>query len=159
MRLTFKPMDETAARAVLAWRYAEPYSFYNPDPAELDRDVATLLAPLNRYYALTDETGALVAYFCYGAEARVAGGDYREDALDVGGGLRPDMTGRGLGSVFIRAALDFARREFAPRALRATVAAFNVRACAACARAGFRPVRSFKRAPDEQEFVILLQPL
>ena len=158
MSLTFKLMDEAAARAVLAWRYEEPYSFYNPDPAELARDLQNLTAPSNHYYALTDEGGALVAYFCFGPDARVPGGDYTDAALDVGGGLRPDLTGRGLGPLYIRAALDFARREFAPPALRVTVAAWNRRACAACVRAGFRPVRRFRRAADDLEFDILWQP-
>ena len=66
MNLTFSQMDETSARAALTWRYDEPYSFYNPNPAELEQDVQTLTDPANLYYAITDEAGALVAYYCFG---------------------------------------------------------------------------------------------
>jgi ribosomal-protein-alanine N-acetyltransferase len=157
MRLRFKPLDADAARAALAWRYEGPYAFYNAEPSELEDDVRGLTDARNLYFAARDERGELIAHFCFGPEARVAGGDYdAEDALDVGCHLRPDLTGRGRGAEIIGAGLLFARERFAPRRFRATVAAFNERALRACRRAGFRPARRFKREPDGTEFVILI---
>lgn len=157
MNLTFSQMDETSARAALTWRYDEPYSFYNPNPAELEQDVQTLTDPANLYYAITDEAGALVAYYCFGRDAQVTGGDYSDDALDIGGGVRPDLTGRGLGPVIIQAGINFGQHKFAPRGFRVTVAAFNQRALSSCERIGFSPVQTFRRGQDEREFVILLR--
>jgi hypothetical protein len=48
-------------------------------------------------------------------------------AVDVGLGLRPDLTGRALGLGFMLAGLEFARRRFAPDGFRLSVAAFNER--------------------------------
>jgi ribosomal-protein-alanine N-acetyltransferase len=46
----------------------------------------------------------------------VPGGTYGADALDTGGGLRPDLTGRGLGREALEVGLAFGRSRFAPRA-------------------------------------------
>ncbi len=148
-------MDEASARAILTWRYDEPYTFYNPNPAESEKDVRALTDPANLYYALADESGALVAYNCFGREARVAGGDYGDDALDIGGGVRPDLTGRGLGSTVVAAGLNFGRDEFAPRAFRVTVAAFNRRALRLCEKVGFSTRQRFRRGDDGVEFIVL----
>ena len=63
--------------------------------------------------------------------------------LDIGLGLRPDLTGRGLGHDFVTFGLDFARSAFAPPAFRLLVATFNRRAIRVYEKVGFRPVRTF----------------
>jgi len=45
------------------------------------------------YVAVLDARDEMIAFRCFGPEARVLGGAYFEDALDMGGGLRPDLTG------------------------------------------------------------------
>jgi RimJ/RimL family protein N-acetyltransferase len=109
--------------------------------------VKGLLDPRYNYHAVTDPDGVLVGYFCFGVDATVPAGRrlnlYAEDALDVGLGMRPDLTGRGLGLDFVRAGLDFARKVYAPAAFRLTVATFNQRAISVYERAGFKPARTF----------------
>jgi ribosomal-protein-alanine N-acetyltransferase len=87
----------------------------------------------------------------------VPGGDYDEEALDIGGGLRPDLTGQGLGPSFMEAALEFGRRQFGPVSFRATVAAFNRRAQRVCEKLGFRPVQTFERMHNGKRFTILVR--
>lgn len=156
MFFNFRPIDETSARHILAWRYESPYDFYNA-PGSIKADLTALLDPANCYFAVTNEQNHLVAYFCYGQDAQVTGGDYRADALDFGGGLRPDLTGRGFGSAWMTAGLDFARSTFAPPAFRVTVAAFNRRALRLCRKAGFQAFDSFARSSDDEAFIILLR--
>jgi RimJ/RimL family protein N-acetyltransferase len=134
-------MTEAEARAVAGWRYDGPYALYDgsDDPAAL----AEMLDPANPYYAALTPAGEFVGYFCYGPPATVGGERHRdafggEGVLDVGLGMRPDLTGRGLGLAFVRAGLDFARARFAPRRFRLAVATFNRRAIAVYGRAGFR---------------------
>ncbi len=76
-QLTFRPLDASDARAILAWRYEGPYAVYNPQPPDLAAAVAILIDPANAYFAARDETGALVGFCCFGADARVPGGDWR----------------------------------------------------------------------------------
>jgi ribosomal-protein-alanine N-acetyltransferase len=153
---TFRPMDEAGAREILTWHYEPPYDIYNADPEEVEPFVRSLLDPANAYHTITNEGGELVGYCCFGADARVPGGDYGADALDVGLGMRPDLTGQGRGHDFFAAIVDFAQCAFEPRALRVTVAAFNQRAIRVYKKAEFERVQEFQRSGDGVEFVILM---
>ena len=85
-----------------------------PDADELARDVAALLRPDYHYHAAHDETGRLVGFCCFGEDAQVPGGDYSLPALDIGLGLHPDLTGRGLSHSFLAVSythLDVYKRQ------------------------------------------------
>lgn len=146
MLFSFRPITEPDARAILTWHYDGPYAVYNCDPADLEESVAAYLDPRNQYVAAHDAAGQLVGYCCFGADARVPGGDYSDaDALDVGLGLRPDLTGRGSGSAFVAAILALAHKQWGAWRFRMTVAAFNQRAICAYEKAGFRVVHAFEQ--------------
>lgn len=140
---TFHDITAGDACALAAWRYDGPYAFYDLGP----ESIADLLDPAQGYVVVRDAAGAIVGFCCFGASAQVPGGVvagvYADDALDVGFGLRPDLTGRGLGPAFVRATLGFARDRCGPRAFRLSVATFNRRAIRAYGKAGFRPGRCF----------------
>jgi [ribosomal protein S18]-alanine N-acetyltransferase len=112
-RYLFRPTNEEDAREIAAWRYEAPYDFYDMtnDPEGLEK----LLGPPERrrgYYAVLSG-GELVGFFCYSLGGQLPGFDYPGDGcIDIGLGLRPDLTGKGLGLKFIRAGLQFGRRRF-----------------------------------------------
>jgi ribosomal-protein-alanine N-acetyltransferase len=155
MPLTFRPMEDASARAILAWRYDPPYDIYDLDPDREGTELALLLDPANRYYTLTGDEGDVEAFCCFGPDARVPGGEYSEAALDIGLGVRPDLTGQGRGISYVRAVCDFARGTFAAEALRVTVARFNRRAQRVWEKAGFVHGQAFDREPDGLPFVVL----
>lgn len=156
--LAFSQVNHEQARAVLAWRYDPPYDVYNPDPDQIGADIELLLDPSNRYHAIADPDGELIAYCCYGRDGQVPGGDYSLDALDIGLGVRPDLTGRGSGAHIVRAVLEFADRNFPAPLYRVTVAAFNERALRVWEHAGFRRIESFRRSQDGMPFFVLARP-
>jgi len=151
----FFPMDESTAREILTWRYEPPYEMFNVDPANADYDVAVLMSARNPTFVVRDLDGNLIAYRCFGPEARVPGGDYSVDALDTGGGMRPDLTGQGRGLGLLLAGLEFGTSTFKLNAFRVTVAEFNMRAQKVCERAGFEIVSTFARPTDGMRFVIM----
>jgi ribosomal-protein-alanine N-acetyltransferase len=156
--LRFVPMTESYARMALQWHYEPPYDFYNHDPAQLDQTVlASFLNPAYHYFAVLDENDYLIAFRCFGEDARVPGGNYSIDALDMGGGLRPDLTGHGLGPQIIRAAIDFAKVEFSPASFRTTIAEFNLRAQRACEKVGYVLAQRFIATHNGVPFVIFLR--
>ena len=94
-----------------AYAAAAPYECYEMTGA----DPAFLADPASGYFALTGD-GTLIGFRSFGADGQVPGGAYDAAALDTGGGLRPELTGRGLGREAISTGLDFGRRQFAPPA-------------------------------------------
>jgi hypothetical protein len=151
-------MDETNVRRFWDWRYQPPYDLYNVgfDQAhedELSEAVQFFLDPQNAYFSIVDQHGQLAAFCCFGWDARVPGGDYSADALDLGMQMHPDMIGHE--PALIGPLLDFARQTFAPRMLRTTIAALNASELRAFEQAGFGAVQTFEDSANGRSFVVL----
>jgi ribosomal-protein-alanine N-acetyltransferase len=153
----FRPMNEEEARAIVAWRYEAPYDFY--DMANDPEGLEELLGPPERRsgYFAARQRGELVGFVCFGPGGQVPSFDYADDgSLDIGLGLRPDLTGRGLGLEFLVAVLEFGRRHFAPTGFRLAVATFNERAIRVYERAGFRRVEVFTHHTNGGDYPFLV---
>ena len=76
--------------------------------------------------------------------------------VEVGIGLRPELTGRGRGEPFRRAQLDYASQQWQPPLFRLHVAAWNERAIRLYRRLGFEEVARETRRFElvgEHEFI------
>jgi ribosomal-protein-alanine N-acetyltransferase len=155
----FRPMAKASALVIVHWRYSTPYDIYNLDSGDVGETIEALLDPQFHYHIMTDQQEGLVAYCCFGKDGQVPGGDYSLDALDIGLGVRPDLTGQGRGLSFVGAVLDFACQTYSAQAFRVTVAQFNRRALRVWEQAGFRPVQTFERHGDGLPFVVLTYEL
>jgi [ribosomal protein S18]-alanine N-acetyltransferase len=149
----FSPLTQAGAEEIAGWHYPQPFSFY--DWAEDPNDLAELLDPALRgdtYFAVEDDTGDLVGFFSF--RPKDAG------SIHIGLGLRPDLTGRGLGAGFLQAGLEYARSRFAPATFVLWVAIFNQRAITVYERAGFTSGRVFMHSTNggEWEFVEMARP-
>jgi ribosomal-protein-alanine N-acetyltransferase len=147
------PMTAAYAGQIVTWRYPAPYDCYDMTSA----DPAFLNSPASGYFALVDDAG-LLGFRSFGADGQVPGGDYDDSALDTGGGLRPDLTGVGLGRQAIATGLDFGRQQFRPQAFRVTVATFNIRAQRVITSLGFRNIGSFRALADGRSYELLTRP-
>jgi RimJ/RimL family protein N-acetyltransferase len=154
-KITFTPLDEPTAIEIVSWRYDPPYDIYNIE--DLDAAILYAIDPQNRFFAMRDATDKLVGFCSFGQDGQVPGGNYDLEALDIGMGIHPDLTGLGHGTGYVAAVLNFAREEFAMELMRVTIAAFNLRAQRVWEKNGFRPVQAFKRALDDRDFVVLLR--
>ena len=159
MSFFFKPINVAYATQIVHWRYDVPYNVYNSvsDTSEIEKAIQSFLDPQNDYYCLIDAHGELAAFCCFGKDAQVPGGDYTNTALDIGLGVRPDLTGQGQGQRYIADVLNFAHSTFHSTIFRITVAAFNERALRAWKKAGFQQVQTFQARADRRLFVILIQ--
>ena len=136
MRFRIDPMEQAEAEEVATWRYPADYAFDNAD-ADAD-DLAELLdgeRRAQRYFTVRDEQASLVGFFQFKRPDM--------DTVEVGLGLRPDLTGRGLGETLVRAGLAFARRRYRPKQFRLAVAAFDRRAIPVYERCGLVEVRRY----------------
>jgi RimJ/RimL family protein N-acetyltransferase len=141
------------ANEVATWHYDPPFDFY--DLASDPHDEAEMRDPAHaaQYRAVLAEGSNLLDAFWYF--------NALDEVVEVGIGLRPDLTGRGLGESFLRAQLDYATGEWRPATFRLFVAAWNGRAIRLYERLGFsevgRETRHFELV-GEHEFVQMERP-
>ncbi len=147
--MRIREITEADARDFASWHYPEPYSLYDSSPDDVD----SYLDPGNAYSTIVDDDDQTIGFCCFGRDARIPGGTYDDEAVDVGVGLRPDLTGQGRGRVFLEFVLEEAGRRFGGRPLRTTIAAFNERAQHLVMRAGFQEVERFAN-PAGREFLV-----
>jgi len=145
-------MTVAFAADIVSWRYPAPYDLYDMTGAE----PGFLASPASGFFALA-KGDDLIGFRSFGPDGQVPGGSYDSSALDTGGELRPDLTGKGLGLEAIGTGLEFGRREFGPQAFRVTVASFNERALRVVRSLGFRAIGSFPAATDGRSFEILVR--
>jgi len=149
----FSPLAETAAREIVCWHYEPPYDIYNIKDTQ--KSIRYALDPENNFFAIHDENNELVGFCSFGKDGQVPGGNYTGDALDIGMGIRPDLTGQGFGSDFAASVVDFARKEFSTEKFQVTIANFNQRAQHVWRKIGFRPTQRFIHKYSNEEFIVL----
>ena len=143
MDFRFVPMTEEFAKEIASWHYTGAYSFY--DLASDEEDLQEFMEPSTwaAYSAVLDENGRLVGYFDY---------TRREHDVEIGLGMQPDLTGRGLGERFVRAGLDVFSARLGADRFTLRVAQFNARAIKVYERVGFREVERFMQKTNGGEY-------
>lgn len=123
MVFQFVPMNKDYAKEIAYnWKYDGQYSFYNM--TEDEEDLQEFLNPkswTNKVYAALDEYDQLVGFFQY---------DIENCRLEIGLGLKPELTGKGIGGSFVSAGIDFGIKSLNSNIniVILSVATFNKRA-------------------------------
>ncbi|MDM5249766.1 GNAT family N-acetyltransferase [Lysinibacillus sp. G4S2] len=142
MQFYIREMNEIYATDILKWKYDEPYDFYNNELN--DESLKELLD--NPYYSIVNDKEELVGFFCTGTSAQVPKGHdygaYLDACIDIGIGMKPELTGKGFGTEFFSFILNQLQQEnYSP--LRLTVVTFNTRAIHLYEKLGFEKVMEF----------------
>ncbi|CAH2717250.1 hypothetical protein BACCIP111895_04440 [Neobacillus rhizosphaerae] len=157
MQLFVREMDDIFAEEILNWSYDAPYDFYNN---EFSVDARSELLN-NSYFAILDQQEELIGFFCIGESAKVPNGTYfsayPQDYIDVGIGMNPMFTGKGLGLLFFSYILNHIREVHGPCPIRLTVAAFNTRAIHLYEKLGF--VKEMEFCQKEIVFKTMIRKL
>lgn len=141
-----RPLTVADAEEIATWRYPGRYATY---------DVGEVIPVPSADFAAVERDGELIGYGCFGPPARVPGVEPEAGILDVGYGLRPDLTGQGLGHEFVGVVLAHARGAFRGRRLRLLILAWNERSLRVAVAHGFEAERTVANA--EGEFVVMLR--
>lgn len=156
--MNISPLGIEEAKLIVDWRYPPPYDFYNMSSDSTE----SFFNPESPHFSVTDDRGELIGFLSIGVESQVPGGDYSQPAVDIGIGLRPDQTGRGLGRIVIQQFIDeiITPGDYPPL-LRATIAAFNQRSLKTFRSLGFRVASTFMtRVGDRDvEWVIVTRDI
>ncbi|OGN96783.1 MAG: hypothetical protein A2Z77_00035 [Chloroflexi bacterium RBG_13_51_36] len=124
-------MNEKHANDVANWHYDDVYSFY--DMAADEDDLSILMDTKNWkniIRAVLNENDELAGWAALYTE---------NDEFWLSLGMRPDLTGRGLGQEFVSECVDYAvsRYRSIKRTIKLHVALFNQRAIKVYQRVGF----------------------
>ena len=151
LELFSQEMTKDYAIEILNWRYLPPYEMYNQEEGEAG--LAELLD--ESYKVVLGQDGRITGFYCTGLAAQVPKGHdfgvYDEACVDIGLGMKPELTGRGFGSEF----LAFVLREIDIGSLRLTVAKFNERAIRLYEKFEFERVNEFWSG--ETPFIVMLR--
>jgi len=159
MKIDYRPADEKSAREFVQWKYEPPYDIYNCPPEDGEKAIQYNIDPANNVYAMFDQNEKLIGYCSYGKDAQVPGGDYSEDALDIGLMIKPKLTGQGMGTALAKDVSKNGIDVYTPKQLRVTIAAFNKRAVHTWENIGFQHIQTFKRDSDGMEFIIMTKEI
>jgi len=143
-----RPLTIEDGMDIAMWRYPGPWAVY--DALESPR-------PDEGYWAVCDDGDRLVGFCCLGDAARPVGLEADPGALDVAIGVRPELTGLGLGSEVGRTAVGYARQVSDGRRLRCAVRDWNQAGLEAAHHAGFAEVG--EHAVEGQRYLLLEVPL
>jgi len=128
MSFELRPLTAEQGEAMAGWAYPGPWAVY---------DVTGPLDPAEGFWVVVDDGGDVAGYACFGEEARVPGLAEEPGVLDVGVGMRPDLTGQGLGRDFATAVLDHGHEVSGTTRLRAVVQDWNARSRRLLSNLGF----------------------
>lgn len=148
MNYTFAVMtQEEAEEIAYNWHYGGEYSFY--DIGADQEDLAEFLNDESRgsnTFAVK-ENGNLIGFFSF---CKI-----NNQTVDIGLGMRPDITGNGFGLKFVNAGLDFSKEKYGCNYITLSVATFNERAIKVYKRAGFEAVGTFIQKTNGSYFEFL----
>lgn len=155
MSLIINKMTQNHAVEVLCWKYDKPYDVYNH--VLTSHAILELLS--NRYFAvLRQDSAEIIGYFCIGKSAQVTLDDHadvydEDDSVDIGIGMKPELTGKGNGFEFFSCILRFVEENYSGKNVRLTVASFNKRAIHLYRKFGFLEVKNFKG--KDREYIVM----
>ena len=112
VRLTFQPLEQEHALAILNWRYLPPFDYYNFDADSFQEDLHYLLDSKNAFFAILNLQEEPEGYCSFGVDGQVPGGHYNTEALDIGMGIRPDLTGQGRGKQYAQAVVNYGANRY-----------------------------------------------
>ena len=110
------------------WKYDGEYAFYDmtADPEDYEEIVTPELRG-DRYFSVFDKD-VLIGFFCVEQE---------DKTIEIGLGLRPELTGQGRGIAFLNEILRFVRENYTFEKIGLDAASFNQRAMKVYEQAGF----------------------
>ncbi len=140
-----KMKKEYANEIAYDWKYPDKYSFY--DMTEDEEDLNDLLDKKNwsnKYFAALNED-ELVGFYSI---------RFEDEIMWIGLALKPELTGKGIGSNFVLSGLDFAISEFSYKKSHIMLAVLldNQRAIKSYEKLGFVKTEEYMQKTNGSEF-------
>lgn len=117
------------------WHYDGKYAFYDMEADE--EDLQEFIDPTQRGDGsfVVKDNNEVIGFFSFNQTG--------SNAVDIGLGMRPDLTGNGNGQAFLVAGLAFAKAAYNSATFTLSVATFNQRAIKVYKNLGFIELNTF----------------
>lgn len=147
MYYNFVPMNEEYANEIVYdWKCSGVYSFYDMTADEEDlKEFINEESWKDIYSAVLNDKGELVGYYSF---------FFENEIMWIGFGLKPELTGKGLGAEFVAAGINFGLKKFNYKNdyIMLAVASFNKRAIKAYEKIGFEFIEKYMQKTNGGEF-------
>jgi len=137
MQYNFIKMNQNYAEEIAyQWKYKGKYSFY--DTTADKEDLAEFLDPKtwDRTFAVLNKENDLIGFYSY---------TFQDEIMWIGFGLKPDLTGQGLGKEFVKSGIEYGIEHFdyQKEHIMLAVAEFNKRAIKLYKNLGFKTTEKY----------------
>ncbi|WP_025115984.1 GNAT family N-acetyltransferase [Lysinibacillus fusiformis] len=141
MSYRFQPISQEQAEYIAYnWHYEGHYSFYDIEADQ--EDLQAFLDPYTRGNSIFAvlKNQELVAFFSMMTVA--------DQTMEIGLGMKPSLTGKGLGFDFLKNAIDFVLANYPCEMITLSVATFNLRAIKLYRKVGFKDAHTYMQATN-----------
>jgi len=134
MNFEFRTPTKNDVQDILTWKYEGIYSFYdNSIQKEKIESIENFIDSDNNF-SIYNEYNELIGNCSF---------YYIEEFFCVGLQMRPDITGKGFGTEFVKSIINFGKQKYNLNYLDLTVAKFNSRAIKVYEKLGFKVIEEF----------------
>ncbi len=148
MKLEFRIPSENDAKHIATWKYNGIYSFYDNDKTEAKKEWALNIHNEENAFVIYNEKNELIGNCSF---------DYDEGQIMLGVQMKPDLTGKGMGTEIVETILNFGREKYKFNNIELLVAKFNKRAIRVYEKLGFKIIEEFvwNVNGEEKEFIAM----
>jgi [ribosomal protein S18]-alanine N-acetyltransferase len=148
MNIEFRKPTAADASDISTWKYEGEYCFYNNDKTEAKKEWALNIHKEKDAFVIYNEENELIGNCSF---------DYDEDDCKyiLGVQMKPEITGKGMGTEIVKAILNFGRQTYNFESIELFVAKFNKRAIRVYEKLGFNKTDEFvwNVNNEEKEFI------
>lgn len=134
MNFEFRITTKNDVQDMLTWEYEGIYSFYNNSIQKEKIEWIESFIDSDNDFSIYNEHNELVGNCSF---------YYIEEFFCVGVQMRPDITGKGFGTEFVKSIINFGKQKYNYKYIDLTVAKFNKRAIKVYDKLGFKVIEEF----------------
>ncbi|MGM9985710.1 MAG: GNAT family N-acetyltransferase [Bacillaceae bacterium] len=148
MKYKFEVMTQQQAEQIAYhWHYEDEYAFYDMEADQEDLEAFLDVEKRGNTMFAVMKNNEVIGFLSINK--------ITDTLIDIGLGMKPDLTGKGNGINFLKASMDFIKATYTPEKITLSVATFNQRAINVYKRIGFKEVNMFMQETNESTYEFL----
>lgn len=150
MKLEFRAPIKSDIEDILTWKYDGIYSFYDNSIQKEKIEWIESFIDSDDNFSIYNEQNELVGNCSF---------YYIEEFFCLGVQMRPELTGKGFGTEFVSAIINFGKKKYNLSYIDLTVAKFNKRAIKVYEKVGFKFVEEIVNTIRGNDYDFLIMRL